>query len=79
MLSAYVSRFKHAIVVCLGSLGMYQHVDLGCAAVEDTERDLHMGTMTLVACYDDRLLTILKQRSFYLSTSYHLEWVSSGG
>ena len=41
---------------------------VGCVAVGDTERDSHIGTMTLAACYKDRLHTILE----HTSTSRHL-------
>ena len=45
------------------------------AAVEDTEGDLRMGTMTLVTCYGDRLLTSLANRLI----SHHAGRGGSGG
>ena len=51
---------------------LYPHV-VGCEAVEDTG-DLHTVSVTLVTCYDDKLLTIFD----IISTSHHFGWEGFG-
>ena len=54
-----------------GHVLLYPHVNVvRCAGVQGTDADQHTGTMTLVTCYDDRLLTTFEN----ISTLHHLEW-----
>ena len=54
---------------------LYPHENVvRCAGVEGTDADQHTGTMTLVTCYDDRLLPTFEN----ISTLHHLEWGGQG-
>ena len=69
----YAQAWSFARIDNTASVPMRAHFPR--TVVEDTEGDLRMGTMTLVTCYGDRLLTSLANRLI----SHHAGRGGSGG